>query len=108
MSNRPVALVTGASSGIGHALSLELARRGHDLVVLARRVDRLEQLAAEAAREGAETLALACDVAVDGEIDQAVAAATKRFGRLDVAVANAGISVGGTVADLTLDDVRRV
>lgn len=108
MSQNPVALVTGASSGIGRALALEYARRGFDVVPLARRKDRLEEVARDVAAAGALALPLACDVSVDGEIDAAVKEALERFGRLDVAIANAGISITKTFDQSSIDDYRRV
>ena len=106
--SRPVALITGASSGIGHALALEYARRQHDVVLLARRADRLESLASEVRAAGVEALVAAGDVSVDGDLHAAANAATDRFGRIDVAIANAGISVAAPFEKLSLDDYRRV
>ncbi|MFI5302154.1 MAG: SDR family NAD(P)-dependent oxidoreductase [Polyangiales bacterium] len=106
--SRPVVLITGASSGIGEALAREYGRRKFDVVVVARREDRLKSLVEDLRRSGVEALAVAGDVTVDGSIDAAVEAAVKRFGRLDVAIANAGISVAGSLNELTLDDHRRV
>ncbi len=101
----PVALITGASSGIGAALAREYARRGHRVALLARRRERLEALAREL---GPGAVALACDVTRDGELERAVAAALERFGRVDVAIANAGVGGPSTFARSTLDDYRRV
>ena len=100
-------LITGASSGIGAALAREFARQGADLVLLARRTDRLTALAAELERQGRRALALTGDVTVDGDLERAVAETRAKLGRLDVAVANAGFGVVGPVERLTLDDYRR-
>src|SRR2546426_1088801 len=101
------ALTPGASSGIGEALAREFARRGAALVLAARRTDRLDRLVAELTAGGARAVAVRCDVTVDGEPEQAAAAARERFGRLDVVIANAGFGVVGPFALLTLDDYRR-
>jgi short-subunit dehydrogenase len=99
-------LVTGASSGIGAAVARELALHGANLVLAARRRDRLESIAAEL---GARVRAVPVEVDVtrDGSVEEAVAAAESAFGGLDVAVANAGFAVTGLVERLTLDDFRR-
>jgi NADP-dependent 3-hydroxy acid dehydrogenase YdfG len=102
-----VVLVTGASAGIGAALARELARQGADLVLVARRADRLEALAGAVRALGRRALAVRADVTRDGDLERAVAAARETFGRLDVVVANAGFGVVGDVARLTLDDYRR-
>jgi short-subunit dehydrogenase len=102
-----VVLITGASSGIGEALARELGRRGAKLALLARRTDRLATLAADVAASGGEAIAIACDVTRDGDCEAAVARAKEKFGRIDVAVANAGFGVVGKVESLTLDDFRR-
>ena len=100
-------MITGASSGIGAALAREFARHGADLVLLARRADRLATLATELERAGRRALALTADVTVDGDLDKAVAQARAALGRLDVVVANAGFGVVGPVERLALDDYRR-
>lgn len=89
-----VALITGASAGIGAALARELARDGVDLVLAARREDRLTTLAREIESTGRHALAIRCDVTRDGDLERAVAATVERYGRLDMALANAGFGVG--------------
>jgi len=102
-----VALITGASSGIGAALARELARQGADVVLAARRADRLAAVAREVEGLGRRAVVVACDVTVDGDVERAAAQAHERFGRLDVVVANAGFGVVGPVEALALDDYRR-
>src|SRR5262245_31077596 len=102
-----VVLVTGASSGIGAGLARQFAREGADLVLTARRVPRLEDLATEIRALGRRALVVACDVTQDGALERAVGQAIEAFGRLDVAVANAGFGVVGPFERLTLDDYRR-
>lgn len=103
-----MALITGASAGIGEALARLFAREGAAVALLARRGDRLACLAEELSRaHGVQALPLACDVTCDAEVTAAVRRAVERLGRLDVVVANAGFGVGGHALQLSLDDYRR-
>ena len=102
-----VAFITGASSGIGAALARELARRGADVALAARRTDRLETLADQVRTSGRRALVLACDVTRDGDLEAAAARTREAFGRIDVVVANAGFGVVGPFERLTLADYRR-
>jgi NAD(P)-dependent dehydrogenase (short-subunit alcohol dehydrogenase family) len=106
LENR-VAFITGGSSGIGAAVAAEYARRGADVVLAARRVERLEQVAADIRDLGRRALAVQCDVAVDGDLDRAVAQAVEELGRIDRVVANAGFGVAGPLERLTLEDYER-
>lgn len=98
------AVISGASSGIGRALTLELARRGARVVPLARRHDRLAQLADQVRSFGGEILPMVCDVtdrsAFEGAIDTAVA----KYGTIDLLINNAGRGCFAYV-DETTDDV---
>jgi short-subunit dehydrogenase len=98
-----VVLVTGASSGIGEALARVGGGGGGSVVLAARRQDRIDALAAELP----DALAVACDVTRDGDLERAVAETLARYGHLDIAIANAGFGVIGTVAELSVDDYRR-
>ncbi len=102
-----VALITGASSGIGAAMARDFARRGADVVLLARRLERLNDLAGGIEDSGRRALAAACDVTRDGDLEAAVESALETFGRIDWVVANAGFGVAGPVHKLELDDFRR-
>ncbi len=85
-----VALVTGASSGIGRATAIELARRGAKVVVSARRANEIEALAASLAAEGLEATAIRADVTRETDLADLVAATVAAYGRLDIAFNNAG------------------
>jgi short-subunit dehydrogenase len=99
--------ITGASSGIGRSLALEIARLGGSVILAARRHDRLETLASAIEALDGRALPVACDVTRDGDCDNAVDSALKQFGRIDYVVANAGFGVAGRFETLSLDDYRR-
>lgn len=88
---KPVAFITGASSGIGRALAIELARRGYRLALAARRRELLDDLSCEVAELGGEAVTLACDVRDAEQVTRAVGEALARFGRIDLALLSAGI-----------------
>src|SRR5205085_8871783 len=92
MTTKQVVLITGASTGIGRALALELAPRRIALALLARRRALLDELATEVAAQGSEALALACDVSDQTQVRQAIATTRQYFGRIDWAILSAGIS----------------
>ncbi len=89
--SRKTAIVTGASSGIGRATALELARKGASVVATARRFDRVEALARQIAEEGGRALPLRCDVREARDVENVVETSCKHFGGIDILVANAGI-----------------
>jgi NADP-dependent 3-hydroxy acid dehydrogenase YdfG len=99
-----VVAITGASSGIGAATALELAARGAAVVLGARRTGRLDSLAARIRAEGGRAEMLEVDVTRRADLEQLVALAVNRFGRLDVLVGNAGVARTAPMADLDVDD----
>ena len=99
---KTVIAVTGASSGIGEATARVLAARGAALVLGARRTDRLDRIAAELRGGGAEVATAPIDVTRPEDMQRLVSTAVSEFGRLDVLVSNAGISVIGPMADADL------
>lgn len=107
--NDKVALITGASSGIGRATAEAFAARGAKVVLAARRKDELASLAKEIESRGGQASFVVTDVAVAADVERMVAHAMKTFGRLDYAVNNAGIEgrIAG-IADLTEQDWDRV
>ncbi len=101
-----VAVVTGASSGMGVTMAETLARAGARVVLAARREDRLAEVAERIEKAGGEAAVVACDVARDDEVDALVGATLARFGPPDVLVANAGFTTVVPAEDQTLDDWR--
>jgi NAD(P)-dependent dehydrogenase (short-subunit alcohol dehydrogenase family) len=95
-----VAIVTGASQGIGRAIAVELARVGAHVVVCSRRTDALEAVAAEVRGHGRKALVVACDVGDARQVDAAVAQTLSAFGRIDLLVNNAGYRIRSPLEDL--------
>lgn len=103
-----VAIVTGASSGIGRAAAFLFARQGARVVVAARRVEALEQLVGEITEQGGEAAMLAGDLRDEGLNEALVELALGRFGGLDIAFNNAGaLGAMGEVSVLSLEDGAR-
>src|SRR3712207_9217149 len=86
-----VALVTGASQGLGRALALACAREGARVVVNARSEEGIRPVAEEVESAGAEVLALAADVSKSSDVERMVGAAVERFGEIDALVKHAGL-----------------
>lgn len=103
-----VALIAGASSGLGAGFAREFARAGAKVVLGARRAERLEALVEEIAAAGGEAMAVALDVTAEGSIASAYDAAEARFGTVDTILCNAGIGTGGRSTDVTADALRGV
>ena len=99
-----VAVVTGASSGLGARFARVLHGAGATVVLAARRLDRLEALAAEL--PGA--VAVSCDVSIDADLERLAGSTIERFGRVDVLVNNAGIGTPMAAEDEPIDHFRRV
>jgi NADP-dependent 3-hydroxy acid dehydrogenase YdfG len=99
-----VVAITGASSGIGAATAVELASRGAAVALGARRTDRLDALVARIRADGGRAEPLEVDVTRRADLEQLVALAVDRFGRLDVLVSNAGVARTAPMAELDVDD----
>ena len=99
-----VAVVTGASSGIGEATAVTLAERGAKVVLAARRSDRLSALARRIVAGGGHALAVPCDVADLAQVKQMVDRTLETFGRIDVLVNNAGVMHLSPMAKCSFDD----
>ena len=100
--------ITGASSGIGHALALECARRGAEVTVSARRLPELERLVQTITERGGKAHAIQVDVADAEAAREAVAEAARRMGKLDMVIANAGIGNPGHITTMQWAEIERV
>lgn len=103
-----VAVVTGASSGIGEAAALELASRGASVAAVARSAEKLEALARRTVASGGGIVAVGADVADRDSVGTMVGRVVGEFGRIDVLVNNAGLGLSGRVAELRAEDLRYV
>jgi NAD(P)-dependent dehydrogenase (short-subunit alcohol dehydrogenase family) len=93
------ALITGGSSGIGLAVARALGQDGYGVTVSARRREKLEEAAAQLRDEGLDVLDVTANMADEDDIKRMIGAHQERFGRLDVLMNNAGVGVGGPIAE---------
>lgn len=108
MHNKKVVLITGASSGIGEGIALELAAAGMTLLLGARRVNRLEALAQQCRQQGAEVAVQALDVTQQASVQAFADAALAQWGRIDVMINNAGVMPLSPLASLKVDEWERM
>ena len=99
-----VAIVTGASGGLGVQMAKALASQGCNIVVMARRQQQIDEVAAQIAEEfGVETLAIRCDITDTDNVNAAVAQVLEHFGRIDILINNAGTGAVAPAEDITDD-----
>lgn len=99
-----VAVVTGASSGLGADAALAYAEAGADVALLARRIEKLESVKAEIEKAGRRAIAVQCDVTNEESVKNAIQTVLNTFGKIDILLNNAGIAVRGGVHELTEED----
>lgn len=99
--NNRVAVITGASSGLGRQMSRSFAKQGASLVLLARRIERLEELKVELEQYGVKVLPIKCDVTSTDDINNAAKLAKETFGKVDILVNCAGSSKDKGVLDMS-------
>lgn len=102
-----VAVITGASSGLGADAARAYAKAGANVALLARRVEKLENLANELKDTGAEAIAIRCDVTKQESVKKAIEEVIEKFGKIDILLNNAGIAVKGDVVNLEVDEWDR-
>ncbi|PID82342.1 MAG: short-chain dehydrogenase [Clostridiales bacterium] len=102
--NGKVAIVTGASSGLGKSAALSLAKEGAKVALFARRIEKLESLKKEIEESGGQALAIKCDVTDEENVKKAVQNVIDEYSKIDILINNAGIAVRGGVHELSLED----
>jgi short-subunit dehydrogenase len=103
-----VVIVTGASSGIGRATAMRFAQSGAKLVIAARKLEKLEESARAIQAAGAEVLAVKTDVSQESDCKNLIDQTVEKFGRIDVLVNNAGISMRALLVDMELSVIKNV
>lgn len=101
-----VVLITGASSGIGRETAIEFAKLGANLVLVARRQDKLEQAANELKIFPVLTLVCQCDVSKKDQVKELTKMIWEKFDSIDILVNNAGFAIYGSVSDLSIDEIE--
>ena len=107
MKNK-VVIITGASSGIGKACAINMAQKGAKVVLAARNLDNLTLAAQEIEKLGAEVLTVKCDVAVESDCKNLIEQSINKFGKVDVLINNAGISMRAIFNDTELSVIKKV
>lgn len=99
-----VAVVTGASSGLGADAALAYAKAGADVALLARRIEKLNIVKAEIEKTGRKAIAVGCDVSNEESVKTAMQSVLDTFGYIDILLNNAGVAVGGGVDSMSVED----
>jgi NADP-dependent 3-hydroxy acid dehydrogenase YdfG len=103
-----VAIITGASAGIGAATAIALAEEGAYVAIAARRADRLNEVAQKIEALGGKVLQVITDVTDEAQVQNLIAKTKETFGRIDILVNNAGIAIAGQIANANTDDWRKM
>ncbi|MFB5637784.1 MAG: SDR family NAD(P)-dependent oxidoreductase, partial [Nitrosarchaeum sp.] len=104
--NNKVVLVTGASSGIGKQTAIEFAKKGANIVLIARRKQKLEQLSDELKKFNISTLVCECDISDKLQVEKMSKIILEEFGSIDILINNAGFAIYGSVSDLTIEEIE--
>ena len=101
-----VVLITGASSGIGKQTAIEFAKLGSNIILVARRKNKLEQVENELKQFNVNTLVCACDVSKKDQVEKMSKIVLEKFNSIDILVNNAGFAIYGSVYDLSINDIE--
>lgn len=108
MSKSKTIVITGASSGIGEALAYESAKRGYQIVLAARSLEKLNQVAENCRNLGASALAVSCDVSKEEDCKNLIEVSVREYGGIDILLNNAGISMRAVFADCDVSVIEKL
>lgn len=108
MSAKKVVIITGASSGIGEACAYAFANAGYHVVIAARNTQKLADVKQRCEQAGANTLVVGCDVSIESDCKNLITKTLDAYGRIDVLINNAGITMRALLAELDMDVLRKV
>jgi dehydrogenase/reductase SDR family member 7B len=103
-----VVIITGASSGIGKACAINMAKKGAKVVIAARNIDKLEETAQEITAYNVNILTVKCDVSIQSDCENLIKETVAKYGGIDVLINNAGISMRAIFNDLELEVIEKV
>jgi short-subunit dehydrogenase len=103
-----VAIITGASSGIGRALAIAMSQEGASVVLAARNKEKLDEVVTDIKYQGLEAMAVQCDVSNENDCKNLILNATEKYGRLDILVNNAGVSMRALFRDTRVDVLKKL
>ena len=101
-----IVLITGASSGIGKQTAIEFAKLGSNIILVARRKDKLQQVENELKKFNVTTLICSCDVSKKEQVEIMSKTVLEKFNSVDILVNNAGFAIYGSIFDLSIDDIK--
>ncbi len=101
-----VVVITGASSGIGEASAIQFAKKGANIVLVARRKEKLLVVEKKISKFNVKTLVCTCDVSQKSQVKQMAENVLDKFGRVDILVNNAGFVIYGKINDLTIEEIE--
>lgn len=101
-----VILITGASSGIGKKTAIQFAKKGSNLILVARRKEKLEQIADDLKKYNISTLVCKCDVSDKSQVERMSKIVLEKYGSIDILINNAGFAIHGSVFDLTIEEIE--
>lgn len=103
-----IALITGASGGIGRAIALSFAQAGIELILVSRSIEKLQAVQQEVTALGGKAQIYALDLSLVGQVQKEIAEIVEQIGKIDILVNNAGMGYTGSIADTSLEDWQQV